>query len=119
MNDPTTREQAYAAALDAARAHYAAGRLDTAFGQLERAHVLGQPELRRHWRVHAWMLRVALRRRDAREIAGQLQRLALTPLGHLTGRLPLGNTGGANVDAFAPMALPEDLARYFRARDGK
>ena len=114
MDEITTREQAYEAALESARSAYAAGRLDAAFGQLERAHVLGQPELRRHWSVHAWMQRVALRRRDGREIAGQLQRLALTPLGHLTGRLPLGNTGGSNVSAFAPMALPDDLARYFR-----
>jgi hypothetical protein len=60
------------------------------------------------------MLRIALRKRDRREVVGQLLRLVLTPLGHLTGRLPQGSTGGANVSAFAPMALPEDLARYFR-----
>jgi hypothetical protein len=76
--------------------------------------VLGQPELRPHWVVHVWMLRVAVRQHDARELAGQLLRLVLTPLGHMTGRLPLGNTGGANVSAFAPMALPKDLARFFK-----
>ena len=108
------RAVAFAQALSDARAAYASGRLAEAFALLERAHVLGQPEFGRHWHVHALMLRIALRRRDRREVAGQLLRLVLTPLGHLTGRLPQGNTGGANVSVFAPMSLPEDLARYFR-----
>ncbi|MCV0386070.1 MAG: DUF3703 domain-containing protein [Nitrobacter sp.] len=36
-------------------------------------------------------------------------RLAIPPLGKLTSRLPLGNTGRSNVSAFAPMELPPDL----------
>ncbi|MBT8427288.1 MAG: DUF3703 domain-containing protein, partial [Erythrobacter sp.] len=35
------------------------------------------------------------------------------PLGNLTGRLPWGNTGRANVSAFAPMPYPDDLAEVF------
>ena len=110
----TSRAEAFNEAMSEARFAYAAGRPAQAFAWLERAHVLGQPELLRHWRVHGWMLRVALRRREGRELAGQLLRLLLTPIGHLTGRLPRGNTGGSNVSAFAPMTLPDDLARYFR-----
>ena len=61
------------------------------------------------------MIRVAFARGDAREAIGQLWRLFLTPFGHLTGRLPLGNTGGANVSAFAPMAIPVELHTIMQA----
>ena len=43
--------------------------------------------------------------RDLAELNGQLLRLLLVPLGHLLGRLPLGNTGRANISAFQPMAV--------------
>lgn len=81
-----------------------------AWAALERAHVLSQPMLLLHLRVHLMMLGLALRMRDGREVAGQLLRLALAPLGHATGRTPLGNTGRSNVSAFAPMPVPADLA---------
>jgi hypothetical protein len=55
------------------------------------------------------MLGAAGRRRDGREVAGQLLRLALAVPGSLTGRYPIGNTGGADVSAFRPMPIPEDL----------
>jgi hypothetical protein len=44
-------------------------------------------------------------------------RIALVPVGHLLGRLPVGNTGGANVSAFKPMAIPPELERLFEDRD--
>lgn len=77
---------------------------------LEASHVLGQPLPGLHWRSHWWMLRHALRLRDAGEVAGQLLRLALTPLGHLLDRLPHGNTGRANVPATLPMDMPPAIA---------
>ncbi|MFD2377205.1 DUF3703 domain-containing protein [Ottowia pentelensis] len=43
-----------------------------------------------------------MRTRDWPEVAGQLLRLALVPLGHLSGRLPIGNPGRATVSAFEP-----------------
>ncbi|MDH4746257.1 DUF3703 domain-containing protein [Sphingomonas sp. CBMAI 2297] len=52
---------------------------------------------------HAWRLR------QPGEVAGQLFRMALAPLGHFTGRTPAGNTGRSNVSAFAPMPIPPDL----------
>ena len=48
---------------------------------------------------------------------GQLMRIALVPVGHLFGRLPVGNTGGANVSAFKPMAIPPELERLIEDRD--
>jgi hypothetical protein len=55
------------------------------------------------------MLGAAGRRRDGREVAGQLLRLLLAVPGSLTGRYPVGNTGGAAVSAFRPMPIPDDL----------
>ena len=93
----------------AAAIAYRAGDLRTAYTRLEEAHVLGQPYLETHVIVHLWLLRVGVRRRDVREVIGQLARLVLVPFGHLTGRLPAGNTGGSNVSAFQPMPIPADL----------
>lgn len=76
---------------------------------LERAHVLSQPMVGPHVRTHVAMLRFGLQRRDAREILGQLARLVVAAPGTLTGRYPIGNTGGANVSALKPMPIPDDL----------
>lgn len=89
--------------LDAAVGHYRAGNTDEAFRLLEEAHVLGQGDLALHARVHGLMLRVGAARRDMREVLGQVARLALVPLGHLSGRLPLGNSGGTDAPALVPM----------------
>ncbi len=95
----------------AARRSVEAGDLLGAFHFLERAHVLGQRDFLRHVQVHIRMLGVARRRRDAREMLGQLARLALVPIGHAIGRLPRGNTGGTSVNAFQPMPVPPELER--------
>lgn len=96
--------------VDAYRAAARVGDLTAAWVALERAHVLSQPMLLPHLRVHGLMLALAVRGRDGREVAGQLLRLLLAPLGHVTGRTPPGNTGRSNVSAFAPMAVAPDLA---------
>jgi hypothetical protein len=57
------------------------------------------------------MLEFAVALRDWREVTGQVVRLILAPLGALTGRIPVGNTGRSNVSAFQPMAIPDDLRR--------
>ncbi|MFC4158051.1 DUF3703 domain-containing protein [Chitinimonas lacunae] len=106
---PPAAVQACLAALSEAQVELAAARYPEAFQLLERAHVLGQRKLSLHWAVHCAMLRVALAQRDRREIGGQLLRLLLTPLGHLFGRLPLGNTGGSRVDPFMPMPISDEL----------
>ena len=82
---------------------------DTAWIALERAHILSQPFLRPHLANHWEMLAFAVAQRDAKEVVGQIMRLALAPLGALTGRNPIGNNGRATVSAFQPMPIPDDL----------
>ncbi|WP_033073495.1 DUF3703 domain-containing protein [Sphingopyxis sp. MWB1] len=100
-----------AVAAERSRFVAAAGTGDPAgaWRALERAHILSQPLLIPHLRVHGWMLIYALRLGDIREVAGQALRLALAPLGAVTGRTPAGNNGRARVSAFAPMAVPPDI----------
>jgi len=70
------------------------------------------PHLASHWH----MLRFAVTSGDWGEAAGQLFRLALVSLGSLSGRLPAGNTGRANVSAFKPMPIPGDLEALMSQR---
>ena len=79
---------------------------------LERAHILSQPMTVPHLRTHVAMLGAGFRRHDSREVVGQLLRLVVAGPGSLTGRYPVGNTGGADVSALAPMPIPEDLRPY-------
>jgi Protein of unknown function (DUF3703) len=76
---------------------------------LERAHVLSQPMAVAHVRTHVAMLGYGIRHRDRREVIGQLVRLVVAAPGTWTRRYPVGNTGGAKVNAMKPMRIPDDL----------
>ena len=86
-----------------------------AWQALERAHVLSQRDAWPHVRVHLRMIADAWRRRDWREVAGQIPRIVLAAPGSWLGRAPVGNTGGANVGIFHPMPIPEELQRILDA----
>ncbi len=86
----------------------------TRWACLEAAHVLGQRDFALHWACHTAMLRFALQTRDPGEVAGQLLRLALVPLGHLVQRLPADNPGRAAVSVFAAMPVEARLSELIR-----
>ncbi len=88
-----------------------AGDIASAWRSLERAHVASQLFVGLHIANHQAMLGFAVAQRDWREVRGQILRLALAPIGALTGRIPLGNTGRSNVSVFQTMAIPDDLRR--------
>lgn len=98
-------------AAAAARRH---GAIAAAWIALERAHILSQPSAWLHTRVHWSMLTLAIRTRDARELAGQVLRIAVAGIGSLIGRFPRGNTGRARVPMNQPMPIPPDLASILR-----
>lgn len=85
-----------------------------AWARLERSHIFSQPFLGLHLANHWAMLRFAISVRDVKEATGQIFRLALAPLGAMTGRIPIGNTGRSNVSAFRTMPIPDDLAYWFK-----
>lgn len=96
----------YAALLQAAMRQT---ETETAWRYLQAAHIVGQLAFKPHLETHARMLTLACRTHDWGEAAGQLFRLILVPLGHVTGRLPLGNPGRATVNAFTPLPIPPAL----------
>ena len=85
-----------------------------AFHHLERAHVLGQGITYEHTRVHWRMLKMGLRRRDLREVWGQIIRIIGAATKTPFGIYPTGNTGGADVYFFKRMSIPEDLEGILR-----
>lgn len=76
---------------------------------LERAHILGQPYPLAHSLVHWKMLRFGIKIKDANEIIGQLPRLVFGGVKSFVGKIPTGNTGGADVPPLRPMEIPPDL----------
>lgn len=96
--------------LAAARVAELGGDPLSGFRHLERAHILGQQSTKQHVRVHLHMLIWGIRRHDPREVAGQILRVIGAATGTWAGLVPRGNTGGANVGALKPMAIPDDLA---------
>lgn len=114
---PTSLDLAFDAAMREAAMALAAGRHAQALDRLAVAHILGQREFLRHARVHARMFHVAWRQRDLAGMLGQAMRLALVPVGHALDRLPLGNTGLANVSAFRPMPVPAPLQQLIEAHE--
>jgi hypothetical protein len=103
------RRESCEAALTESRRARRRGDYPTAWTQLERAHVLGQPFLRPHLRTHWEMLRLAIVTFCPQEAAGQVLRFVLVFPGTWLGRLPAGNTGRAGVSAFMPMPISEEL----------
>ncbi len=64
---------------------------------LERAHIIGQPYPIAHSFVHWRMLMFGIRTKNVTEIIGQIPRLLFGGVKSFVGKIPLGNTGGANV----------------------
>ena len=76
---------------------------------LERAHILAQPYPIEHTTVHWKMLQFGIRIKNGTEILGQLPRLIFGGVKSFVGKIPVGNTGGADVAAWQPMPIPDDL----------
>lgn len=95
--------------VDTARCLEDWGNAEAAFRHLERAHILGQSLTAAHVRVHWQMLLWGLRHRQAREVRGQLLRIAGAASKTALGCVPHGNTGGAGVSAVRRMPVPADL----------
>ena len=85
------------------------GDFHKAWRQLERAHILGQSWFVQHTHVHWLMLKFGIRIKNGKEILGQLPRLLVGGVKSFVGKIPVGNTGGANVAPLKKMEIPEDL----------
>ncbi|NNV57793.1 DUF3703 domain-containing protein [Limnovirga soli] len=85
------------------------GNLSEAWRKLERAHVIGQQWFVEHTYVHWVMLQFGIKIKSRKEILGQIPRLLIGGVKSFVGKIPVGNTGGANVPPLKRMEIPEDL----------
>ena len=81
---------------------------------LENAHILGQPYPIEHTATHWKMLVFGIKIKNLREIVGQIPRLVFGGVKSFVGKIPVGNTGGANVPPLKVMEIGEDLKRIIR-----
>ena len=95
--------------LDLYRQYIGMADLQLAWRQLERAHILGQPWAVEHTDIHWLMLKFGFKIKDWHEILGQLPRLLIGGVKSFVGKIPVGNTGGANVPPLQPMEIPDDI----------
>jgi hypothetical protein len=115
---PKSLTSFYESELGNYRDALATGQLQKAWHHLERAHILGQAWFVQHSNVHWMMLGFGIRIKKRKEILGQIPRLLLGGVKSFVGRIPVGNTGGADVPALAPMELPADLQRILAENKG-
>jgi hypothetical protein len=105
----SVRTAAFDKEIALAKELIARGDLETGFGHIERAHVIGQAFVVPHARSHWLMLKVELRRRRPVAAFGQVVRIALGVLGSAVGVVPVGNTGGSDVSMFKRMPIALEL----------
>jgi len=84
--------------------------MEVSWKHLERAHILGQPYPIEHTYVHWKMLLFGIKTKNTKEVIGQIPRLFVGGVKSFVGKIPTGNTGGANVPPLLPMQIPEDIA---------
>ena len=104
----------YRKELENYRIEIAKANLQLAWKQLERAHIIGQPWFVQHTYVHWLMLRFGIRMKDKKEILGQLPRLLVGGVKSFVGKIPTGNTGGANVPPLRVMEIPEEIKNIIK-----
>lgn len=90
-------------------AEFEKSNLPSAWRHLERAHIIGQPWPGEHTYVHWLMLKFSFKIKSWKEILGQIPRLLVGGVKSFVGRIPVGNTGGANVPPLRPMEIPQDI----------
>lgn len=108
---PAVLQPYYRQELSDYKASFMARDYAKAWRHLERAHIIGQAWPYEHTYVHWQMLRFGLTIKNRHEVIGQLPRLLVGGVKSFVGKIPVGNTGGADVPPLKPMEIPEDLER--------
>jgi len=94
--------------------HFDAGQLQSAWNHLERAHIIGQAYPYHHSYVHWKMLLFGIHIKDTKEVIGQIPRLLIGGVKSFVGKIPVGNTGGANIPPLKPLPISEELLSIFK-----
>lgn len=108
---PRALKPHYLLELAAAKKTFADKHYRQSWRHLERAHILGQPYPWQHTAVHWRMLKFGIGIKNGKEIIGQIPRLLVGGVKSFAGKIPVGNTGGADVPPLWPMEVPDDLKK--------
>jgi hypothetical protein len=112
---PTRLKPYFLAELNAYHHNLNNGNLQQAWHYLERAHIVGQAYPWQHSYIHWKMLLFGFKIKSTKEIIGQIPRLLVGGVKSFVGKIPVGNTGGANVPPLKPLPIPADIAGIFKA----
>lgn len=88
--------------------------LKQAWKHLETAHVIGQSFPYEHTYVHWKMLQFGFKIKSTKEILGQFPRLLIGGVKSFVGKVPIGNTGGANVPPMRSMPIDAEIEKLFK-----
>jgi hypothetical protein len=106
---PKSLQPFYESELQIAKDNFTKNYLQVSWHHLERAHILSQPYPLSHTYVHWQMLQFGIKTKNTKEVIGQIPRLLIGGIKSFVGKVPVGNTGGANVPPLKPMEIPDDL----------
>ena len=106
---PQVLQTYYEQELEEFRLRLKSSEYQVAWRHLERAHIIGQAYPVQHSYVHWLMLKFGFRIKNFKEVLGQIPRLLVGGVKSFVGKIPVGNTGGANVPPLRSMEIPEDL----------
>ena len=109
FNIPETLYPFYKVELQKAKQFLFEGKLQECWRHYERAHIIGQRYPLQHSYVHWKMLQFGIKIKSTKEVLGQITRLVFGGVKSFVGKVPIGNTGGANVPPLKPMEIPQDL----------
>jgi hypothetical protein len=90
------------------------GSFQKAWGHLERSHIIGQAYPFQHSYVHWKMLLFGIRIKSTKEVLGQIPRLMVGGIKSFVGKIPVGNTGGANVPPLKSFPISAELKEIFK-----
>ena len=91
-----------------------ASNLQQAWRHLERAHVIGQAYPLKHTYVHWKMLQFGIHIKSLKEVMGQVPRLLVGGVKSFVGKIPVGNTGGANIPPLRSLPIEEEIIEIFK-----
>ena len=111
---PRSLQPIYRKELFLAENAFAEKNYQLSWRHLERAHILGQPYPAEHTAVHWKMLLFGIKIKNTKEIIGQVPRLLVGGVKSFVGKIPVGNTGGANVPPLLSMEIPEGLVAIIK-----
>lgn len=110
---PNSLKEYYFIELDEYQKYFNLGNFQIAWRHLERAHVIGQSYPYEHSFIHWKMLQFGFIIKSPKEIFGQIPRLLFGGVKSFIGKIPTGNTGGANVPPLRTMPIENDILEMF------